>query len=102
MAISHFGHLEAAVFISVIFLQTKCDQYWPEENQEEYGPYQVTLKSRKTLAYYTLRTFTVRDSTNKVRLTRARIRQHTTLTAATIIINVIFVITVFTGFSEES
>lgn len=56
--------------------QTKCEQYWPEESQEEYGPYQVTLRSSRNLAYYTLRTFTLRDTAHKVAHTHALAPAH--------------------------
>ena len=35
--------------------QKKCEQYWPQQGTQEYGPFKVTLTDQQVFADYTIR-----------------------------------------------
>ena len=35
--------------------QQKCEQYWPNQGTQEYGPFKVTLTDQQVFADYTIR-----------------------------------------------
>ena len=39
--------------------QRKCEQYWPDQEPQEYGPFTVTLADQQVFADYIIRTLNV-------------------------------------------
>ena len=46
--------------------QKKCEQYWPEQGTQEYGPFKVTLTDQQVFADYTIRQLFVSVSLLKI------------------------------------
>lgn len=47
----------------MLHYQRKCDQYWPNEGEQQYeGGFTVRLQSTSVTAHYTVRTFALRPS----------------------------------------
>ena len=42
--------------------KVKCQQYWPDASNEDYGPFTVTLLEQQIFTDYTIRTFQVKVS----------------------------------------
>ena len=45
----------------LFFKQRKCDQYWPEDGIETYGPIQVKHVNTFSRAHYTVRIFSLKN-----------------------------------------
>ena len=39
--------------------RNKCEQYWPDSGQVEFGPFQVIITDQQVFADYTVRTLSV-------------------------------------------
>ena len=48
-------HVVAMVTSVVEEGQQKCEQYWPSQETQEYGPFKVTLTDQQVFADYTIR-----------------------------------------------
>ena len=46
--------------------KSKCEQYWPEQGTQEYGPFKVTLTDQQVFADYTIRQLLVSVSLEQI------------------------------------
>ena len=64
-------HAHAIVMVTNIKegKKIKCQQYWPEDGSEDYGPFRITLSDQKMFANFTIRLFQVEVSAMHVKKT---------------------------------
>ena len=46
--------------------KTKCQQYWPDSDSKEFGPFRITLADQQIFANYTIRLLQVEVSIGHV------------------------------------
>lgn len=51
---------KSTIITTNIFIQRKCDMYWPKEGVETHGVIQVKLVNEDARATYTIRTFSIK------------------------------------------
>jgi len=49
--------------------QRKCEQYWPDQKPQEYGPFTITLADQQVFADYIVRTLQVMVSLTYITIT---------------------------------
>ena len=63
-------HVQTIVMVTNIRedRKIKCQQYWPEDDSEDFGPFRVTLSDQQIFANFTIRLLQVEVSALQVNL----------------------------------
>ena len=74
-------HVHTVVMVTSIKedKKIKCQQYWPDNDLKDFGPFRITLNDQQMLANFTIRLLQVEVSTLQVNL---KLRNHSTVSSS--------------------